>query len=154
MPADKLRPSLRAEVSKLARLSHVQNGLPPAMRALPLVALALGEAISKATKSSTNVVEELMLGPDETFLLKYPPGSDTPRTTGVTTQSHQPARAQEGRDGVTMMCVRCAKQGGVAREGIEALQRVDELTAVKYLTPSFAPNGVRPVPKPVGTTRL
>ena len=110
MPAKKLPPSLRAEVSKLARLSHVQNGLPPAMRSLPIVAIALGEAISRATKSSSNLIEERMLGKvdDEAFLLGYPLVVETVPTAS-TTQS-KPARELGGRDGVIMMCARCGKQ--------------------------------------------
>lgn len=153
MPANKIPPSLRAEVSKLARLSHVQNGLPPAMRALPLVAIALGEAISRATKNPTNLIEERMLGPDETFQLGGPSVERTV-TVGGTAHGHQPAgRGPEGREGVAMMCVRCAKQKVVTGRGFEELRGIYELGTVKYLAPPFVINGAQSLPKATGAAR-
>ena len=156
MPADKLPASLRAEVSKLARLTHVQNGLPPAMRGLPLVAIAVGEAISRATKSSSNLIEERILGKseDEVFLLGYPRGVDI-MAAAKSTQS-KPERGQGGREGVMMMCAKCGKQKpdltkDASFEELTWLRKVDgsALGAMDYsvMFPGSRPVGVKASPR-------
>src|SRR6478735_6905465 len=45
MSSNKSSQALRTEVSKLARLSNIQGGLPPLMRGLPVLAIMAGEAI-------------------------------------------------------------------------------------------------------------
>ncbi|PGH17499.1 hypothetical protein AJ79_01099 [Helicocarpus griseus UAMH5409] len=55
---------LKAEASKLAKRSNVQNGLPPSMRAIPLIAVGAGSMISKAI-GGPNVVEGKLLGSSE-----------------------------------------------------------------------------------------
>jgi hypothetical protein len=73
MPLKSLPPSLKSEVSKLAKLTNIQNGLPPTLRAVPLLAIFAGNIISRAV-GGANVIEERMLGADEneTSLLKAP----------------------------------------------------------------------------------
>ncbi|KAF4252988.1 hypothetical protein KXW98_008901 [Aspergillus fumigatus] len=68
MPGNKLPIDLAAEISKLAKASRVQSGLPGSMRALPAIALFAGTALSKTTGTS-NVVEKWMLGDEEVPLL-------------------------------------------------------------------------------------
>lgn len=94
MSSNKTSQSLRTEVSKLARLSNVQGGLPPLMRGLPVIALIAGEAISKATKGQS-LIEERLLGVDEAVVLQAP----------STTQKAIATSA--GRPGVNMMCQSC-----------------------------------------------
>jgi hypothetical protein len=90
--------SLRTEVSKLAKLSNIQGGLPPLMRGLPVLAIMAGEAIAKATDSQ-NMIEERMLGVDEVFVLQSPQ---------VTTQVS--VVKEIGRPGVNMMCRACGQK--------------------------------------------
>ena len=73
MPIKKTPTSLKSEVAKLAKLTNIQNGLPPTLRAVPALAIFAGEIISKAV-GGANVVEERMLGVDETkiYSLKAP----------------------------------------------------------------------------------
>ncbi|KAJ4122713.1 hypothetical protein NW768_010153 [Fusarium equiseti] len=97
MSSNKTSQALKAEVSKLARLSNVQGGLPPLMRGLPVIALMAGEAISKATNGQ-NLIEERILGTDEAVVLQAPPTATI--TTGV-------AAGELGRPGVSMMCQTC-----------------------------------------------
>ncbi|KAJ4022593.1 hypothetical protein NW752_000201 [Fusarium irregulare] len=97
MSSNKTSQALKAEVSKLARLSNVQGGLPPLIRGLPVIALMAGEAISKAT-NSLNSIEERLLGADEAVVLQPP--STAIITTGVVPGGH-------GRPGVSMMCQAC-----------------------------------------------
>ncbi|KAK2766769.1 hypothetical protein FQN54_006083 [Arachnomyces sp. PD_36] len=63
--------TLKTEISKLAKRTNVQNGLPPSMRGLPVLAIMAGRAIAKAT-NGTNAIEDKMLGTDETVLLAGP----------------------------------------------------------------------------------
>lgn len=64
--------TLKTEISKLAKRSNIQNGLPPSMRGLPVLAIMAGGAIAKATNSNSNAVEDRMLGNDEAVLLAGP----------------------------------------------------------------------------------
>lgn len=90
--------SLSAEVAKLAKLSHIQNGLPGAMRGLPVLAILAGEVVSKVTMGP-NIVEERLLGVGDVFLL------NPPREKGSVGLVQ---REKEGvRDGILMMCQRC-----------------------------------------------
>jgi hypothetical protein len=68
MPVNKPSIDLTAEISKLAKASRVQSGLPGSMRALPAIALFAGTALSK----TSNVVEKWMLGDEEVPLLGSP----------------------------------------------------------------------------------
>lgn len=86
---------LKTEVSKLARLSNVQGGLPPIMRGLPVLAILVGEAAAKTT--GKNNVEELILGTDESILLGDAP-KQPPMWSG-----------DAARPGVKMMCRTCAE---------------------------------------------
>ncbi|RBR07102.1 uncharacterized protein FIESC28_10819 [Fusarium coffeatum] len=97
MSSNKTSQALKAEVSKLARLSNVQGGLPPLMRGLPVITLMAGEAISKATNGQ-NLIEERLLGADEAVVLQAP--STATITTGVATGGLS-------RPGVSMMCQTC-----------------------------------------------
>ena len=62
---------LAKEVSKFARLGSVQNGLPGAMRALPVAAIVAGNAYAKMLDKDGpellggNVIERTMLGSDQ-----------------------------------------------------------------------------------------
>ena len=99
MPFDKPRLSLGAEVAKLAKLSHVENALPGALRGLPAVAILAGEALSKVTKGR-NIVEERLLGADEVVLIA-PPRKQSPVVS-----------VERARDGVLMMCEKCRGNRG------------------------------------------
>ncbi|KAL2842545.1 hypothetical protein BJY01DRAFT_200619 [Aspergillus pseudoustus] len=68
--------SLTKEVVKLARLSNLQNGLPPAMRTLPVAAIVAGGLLSKITGTS-NAVEERMLGAADMIALENPSSGDS-----------------------------------------------------------------------------
>ncbi|KAL2807750.1 hypothetical protein BJX63DRAFT_60890 [Aspergillus granulosus] len=63
--------SLTNEVARLARLSNLQNGIPPAMRALPVAAILAGGVISRITGMS-NGIEERLLGTPNTITLDNP----------------------------------------------------------------------------------
>jgi hypothetical protein len=65
------KPDITKEVARLARLSNVQNGLPPSMRALPVAAIVAGGVITKLTGMS-NGIEERLLGPSDTIALDKP----------------------------------------------------------------------------------
>lgn len=91
---------LKTEVSKLAKLSNVQGGLPPLMRGLPVLAILAGEAVAKAT-DGRNPIEERMLGTDEVVSLQGP------------TQMLNTANKEWTRPGVREMCQRC--EGGTKR---------------------------------------
>lgn len=93
--------SLKTEVSKLARLSNVQGGLPPIMRGLPALAILAGEAAARTTGG--NKVEELILGTGESILLGDAP-KQPPMWSG-----------DAARPGVKMMCRICAE--GHAKHG-------------------------------------
>ncbi|KND89185.1 hypothetical protein TOPH_06145 [Tolypocladium ophioglossoides CBS 100239] len=100
MPQNKTPTSLKTELSRLAKLSIIQIGLPPLLRSAPVLAILAGEVIARAT-NGRNSIEERILGPDETFLLKEP-SRQTPLTTTV--------RETEGfRQGVGMMCRTCGQ---------------------------------------------
>lgn len=89
--------SLQTELSKLAKLSNVQGGLPPLIRGLPVLAILAGEVVAKATNGQ-NIIEERMLGGDEAVVLQAP-GPQTPTThVGM-------------RPGVEMMCQTCGQDG-------------------------------------------
>lgn len=89
-------PSLQTELSKLAKLSNVQGGLPPLMRGLPALAILAGEVVAKATNGQ-NIIEERIIGADEVFTLQAP-GPQTPTTRHVWV-----------RPGVEMMCQTCGQ---------------------------------------------
>lgn len=91
-------PSLQTELSKLAKLSNVQGGLPPLMRGLPVLAILAGEVVAKATNGQ-NIIEERIIGADQAFALQAP-GSQTPTTRHVWV-----------RPGVEMMCQTCGQDG-------------------------------------------
>jgi hypothetical protein len=87
------------EVAKLARLSNVQNGLPPSMRALPVAAIVAGGVITKLT-GIPNGIEERMLGTSDMIALEKPVERDsksksTP-STSANIREEQPLRANEG----------------------------------------------------------
>ncbi|EWG40958.1 hypothetical protein FVEG_15199 [Fusarium verticillioides 7600] len=98
MSSNKSSRALRTEVSKLARLSNIQGGLPPLMRGLPVLAIMAGEAIAKTT-NTTNMIEERMLGADEVFILKSP--QESTRSTVL---------KDIGRPGVKLMCQTCGQK--------------------------------------------
>jgi hypothetical protein len=100
MPSNRSAVDLRNELSKIAKISNIQAGLPILIRSLPVVAIMAGGVLSKAT-GSPNLVEERMLGIDETFLLNTPSRSPSVRITEQT--------RDYVREGVMMMCVRCWK---------------------------------------------
>lgn len=128
MPRNDLRGSLKTEIRKAAKLGNIQAGMPAALRFLPAMALAAGGAVSKFTDGS-NVVEELMLGPDETFLLSGPKkvaDSHSTKTTFV-----------RGYPGVTMMCGTCGTlppSGLLARNlaYAEGIGTADNLLSARY----------------------
>ncbi|RMJ07925.1 hypothetical protein BHE90_012502 [Fusarium euwallaceae] len=88
---------LKTEVSRLAKLSNIQGGLPPLMRGLPVLAILAGEAVAKAT-DSRNLIEERMFGTDEVVSLQGP------------TQTISTTNKEWARPGVREMCQRC--EGG------------------------------------------
>jgi hypothetical protein len=98
MPYGKPPQSLKGELSKIARLSNVQGGLPPIMRGLPVLAILAGEVVSKATNGH-NVVERRVLGVDETFLLGVPITEASATATEM--------KREGPRGGVKAMCRRC-----------------------------------------------
>ena len=100
MPFNKLPPSLKTEVSKLMKLSHIQNGLAPVMRGLPVAVIFAGDVISKVTKGE-NTVEQRMLGVDETFMLRGP-NEQAPEGKVEDVQAI-------GSEGVTTLCGSCGK---------------------------------------------
>ncbi|OJD13837.1 hypothetical protein AJ78_05760, partial [Emergomyces pasteurianus Ep9510] len=63
---------LKAEASKLAKRSNLQNALPPSMRAVPLIAIGVGSIASKYLGSPSNPIEDKLLGADDTILLVDP----------------------------------------------------------------------------------
>ncbi|KAL2843015.1 hypothetical protein BJX68DRAFT_157622 [Aspergillus pseudodeflectus] len=69
------KPDITKEVARLARLSNVQNGLPPSMRALPVAAIVAGGVITKLTGMSSGI-EERLLGPSDTIALDKPVQTD------------------------------------------------------------------------------
>ena len=105
MPPNKPSLSLAAEVAKLAKLSHIQNGLPGALRCLPVAAVLAGEAVSQFTMGR-NLVEERLMGPDEASLLKAP---DIPGPVGTVQTRRQ---GESVREGILMMCGRCWSHRG------------------------------------------
>ncbi|KAJ2985873.1 hypothetical protein NUW58_g5303 [Xylaria curta] len=103
MSFDKTHTGLKTELSKLAKTSNIQAGLPFILRGLPVAAILAGDAIAKVSGGS-NRIEERMLGSDETLVLNMP------------SQASPSAIAEKKgdyiREGVTMMCVRCRKTSG------------------------------------------
>jgi hypothetical protein len=64
---------LGREVSKLAKLSALKNGLPGALRAAPVAAIAVGGVISRmAGKGDENFVEAVLLGEEDVTRLGAP----------------------------------------------------------------------------------
>ena len=112
MPQSSSKPlsSLKTEVSKLARLSNVQNGLPFILRGAPVIAILAGDAIAKAT-NGRNAIEERILGPEKAIELD-PPRRQTRETVMLT--------YQWGSRGAEMMCVRC--RDGDALSGYQSLR--------------------------------
>ncbi|KAI0546185.1 hypothetical protein F4679DRAFT_558748 [Xylaria curta] len=92
--------ALKTELSKLAKKSNIQAGLPFILRGLPVAAIVAGEAIAKVSGGS-NRIEERMLGFDETVLLNMPSQSPSIRCTEN--------KREYTQQGVMMMCVRCWK---------------------------------------------
>ncbi|CVK92199.1 uncharacterized protein FMAN_07145 [Fusarium mangiferae] len=112
MSSNKSSQALRTEVSKLARLSNIQGGLPPLMRGLPVLAIMAGEAIAK-TANTTNMIEERMLGADEVFILQSPQ-----KSTG-----NKDVKGY-GRPGVSLMCQTCGqKTDKIQRLGVFDISR-------------------------------
>lgn len=94
--------TFKTGVSKLAKLSIAQGGLPPIKRRLPILA---GEAAAKATDSSK--VGERMLGADEAVLLL----GDPPKKALATTMEN----VDVARPGVTCrICAQSRKKSGYA----------------------------------------
>ncbi|KAJ3537887.1 hypothetical protein NM208_g6143 [Fusarium decemcellulare] len=105
------------EVSKLAKLSNVQGGLPPIMRGLPVLAIMAGEVVAKAT-DGRNVIEERILGADEVVALASPKQVTKPSVEWM-------------RPGVRMMCQKCDQGKSPSSTGfrVDVVQRkigVDE----------------------------
>ncbi|KAF7586599.1 hypothetical protein BBP40_008626 [Aspergillus hancockii] len=71
MPQKKLPIDLAVELSRVAKTTNVKNGLAGSMRALPVIAILAGSAISKAT-GGDNFIEKRILGAGETILLQNP----------------------------------------------------------------------------------
>lgn len=92
--------SLKAEISKAAKLSNIQGGLPPIMRGLPVMAVLAGEAIAKAT-DGRNIIEERILGADEAVFLSSPPPQSS--------VSVPPVNHSWARPGVQLMCQSCGR---------------------------------------------
>lgn len=112
MSSNKSSQALRTEVSKLARLSNIQGGLPPLMRGLPVLAIMAGEAIAKTT-NTTNMIEERILGADEVFILQSP--QESTRSTAMN---------DIGRPGVNLMCQTCGqKTGKIQKEAMFDISR-------------------------------
>ncbi|GFF89040.1 hypothetical protein IFM47457_08016 [Aspergillus lentulus] len=98
MPANKPSIDLTAEISKLAKASRVQSGLPGSMRALPAIAIFAGTALSRTTGTS-NVVEKWMLGDEEVPLLGSPTvGNSEKKVDGQC--SHQGGSNQRTKNGL------------------------------------------------------
>ena len=129
--------SLKSDVSRLAKLGNVQGGLPPLMRGLPVLAILAGEVVAQAT-DTRNVIEERILGADETILLDPPQDAST-QVSG-----------EQIRPGVQMMCLRCL-EGQTALGGLQvpvysrnelihkqllarSHESTDSLGILKYLT--------------------
>ncbi|KAI1749088.1 hypothetical protein F4782DRAFT_316428 [Xylaria castorea] len=100
MPFDNTHQGLKTELSKLAKKSNIQAGLPFVLRGLPVAAILAGEAIAKVS-SGSNRIEERLLGFDETVLLDMPSQNPSVRCTGN--------KREYTQQGVLMMCVRCWK---------------------------------------------
>jgi hypothetical protein len=102
MVFDKPPPSLTAQLSKIAKLSNVQNGLPLLLRGAPVVAIAAGQLLAKAT-NGRNAVEERLLGTEDTILL------------GAIESSAQAKASKDlvplmGREGIKQMCTVCQRR--------------------------------------------
>ncbi|KAL3443320.1 hypothetical protein BJX65DRAFT_200285 [Aspergillus insuetus] len=93
------KPDIAKEFARLARLSNVQNGLPPSMRALPVAAIVAGGVITKLTGMS-NGIEERMSGTSDMIALEKPVETDTkskPKpSTGANVSEEHPHRPNEG----------------------------------------------------------
>ena len=100
MPPSKVGISLTTELSKAAKLGHVQGGLPGAARFLPVIAIAAGEVIAKATKGP-NVIEERLLGPDDTYFLNAP-------ATNMSRLADGRANGLPATCGPRIMCTKCS----------------------------------------------
>ncbi|KAL4732962.1 hypothetical protein BDV11DRAFT_176145 [Aspergillus similis] len=70
MPQDKPSISLKTEISKIAKLSRLQSGLPGAMRAVPAAAIIVGGVLAKVPGAPD--LEKVMLGKDELIALEAP----------------------------------------------------------------------------------
>ena len=111
MVLEKPPPSLTAQLSKIAKLSNIQNGLPLILRGAPVVAIAAGEVLAKAT-NGRNAAEERILGPEEAILLG-------PANSSVQAKASRDLVSPTGRDGIKLMCAICQRRAGGAEEGTQ-----------------------------------
>jgi hypothetical protein len=93
-------PSLKAELTKAAKLGNIQSTLGGPLKSLPVIAIAAGSVAAKAMGGS-NVIEERILGRDETFLLGSP--TDTMKATKDNWM------LVSGNSGPAVMCMTCGK---------------------------------------------
>lgn len=91
-------PDLRTELSRLARLRHLQGALPPVLRGAPALALAAGALAARLVGAARNPVEDRLLGPVGTIELAPPPkpeGGKPPRAPTEDAPSPGPEAAEE-----------------------------------------------------------
>ena len=88
--------SLKGELSKLARLTNVQSGLPPILKVAPVIAIAVAQRLPK-TADGRNFIEDRILGTSEAIFLSSP----------VITESRVKANRFGIRAGVQSMCNLC-----------------------------------------------
>ncbi|KJZ76343.1 hypothetical protein HIM_04425 [Hirsutella minnesotensis 3608] len=116
--------ALKGELSKLAKLSCIESGLPPILRAAPAIAIAAGAAIATAT-AGRNVVEERLLGSDNAIALANPSSRAVPAVS----------RGMHGSGvGMQVMYTTCLAPGTrVARctHSLENLSLVGKMDAVR-----------------------
>lgn len=88
--------NLKGELSKLARLTNVQSGLPPILKVAPVIAIAVAQRLPK-TADGRNLIEDRLLGTSEAIFLSSP----------VTTESRIKINHSGTRAGVQSMCNLC-----------------------------------------------
>ncbi|RDW75488.1 hypothetical protein BP6252_06630 [Coleophoma cylindrospora] len=107
---------LANEISKVAKLGNVQNGLPGAMRVIPVAAIVAGNVYAKVVaKDGENLVEKALLKDDGAIMgLQAPGGSreDGPRGNG---EGEEAARGDVGviLDGRGDIAAEAQKEEGV-----------------------------------------